>query len=274
MSASARTVRLASIVYVSEADARDEADDYHEASALYPTTAAHRMRGGLRLRRSAQLAQSATRAVRRRPEGPTVELPAPEALAAPLGGVLRSRRSTRVFEARPIELRALSTLLAASCGPTHELEDGPVVHRLRAAPSAGALFPLDVYTCALAVRGLEDGVHHYDPFRHVLVRLPFRADRRTIGSALVQDDVTERAACLVLLVAIFARSRFKYGARGYRFTLLEAGHVAQNMLLAAEALGIGAVPLGGFFDRRMSALVGADGVDEAAVYAVAVGARG
>lgn len=271
MSTSARTVRLASIVYGSEAHDRDDAEDYHEASSLYPTTAAHQMRGGTRLRRSPELAKSVTRSVRRREAARVIAMPEPDALGAALGAVVRGRRSTRAFTGGPIESRALGTLLASGCGTTHDLDDDGVAYRLRAAPSAGALFPLDMYACALAVRGVEDGVHHYDPLRHVLARIPFRADRETIGSALLQDDVADAAACVVLLVATFSRSRFKYGTRGYRFTLLEAGHVAQNILLAAEALGIAAVPIGGFFDRRMSALVGADGVHEAVVYAVAVG---
>jgi SagB-type dehydrogenase family enzyme len=271
---SARSVRLASIVYGGEGETRDHAEDYHEASSLYPASAAHQMRGGTRLRRSPKLAQSVTRAVRRRPEAPFTDMPEPDALAVPLGAVLRTRRSTRAFADRPIELRALSTVLASACAPTHDLDDDGIVHRLRAAPSAGALFPLDLYACILAVRDIEGGIHHYDPFRHVLARLPFPVDREAVGSALLQDDVANAAACVILLVATFARSRFKYGQRGYRFTLLEAGHVAQNILLAAEALEIAAVPVGGFFDRRMSSLVGADGVHEAVVYAAAVGSAG
>jgi SagB-type dehydrogenase family enzyme len=70
---------------------------------------------------------------------------------------------------------------------------------------------------------------------------------------------------------VFWRSRFKYGLRGYRFVLLEAGHAAQNALLAAAALALAAVPLGGFYDRRVDELIEADGVDESALYLVCVG---
>ena len=73
---------------------------------------------------------------------------------------------------------------------------------------------------------------------------------------------------------MFWRSRFKYGLRGYRFALLEAGHLVQNLVLAAGALEVGALPLGGFYDRRVDELVGADGLDEATVYAVLLGGRG
>jgi SagB-type dehydrogenase family enzyme len=70
---------------------------------------------------------------------------------------------------------------------------------------------------------------------------------------------------------MFWRTRFKYGLRGYRFALLEAGHVVQNVLLACTALGLAAVPVGGFYDRPVDALLGADGVNESVVYAVSLG---
>ena len=72
-------------------------------------------------------------------------------------------------------------------------------------------------------------------------------------------------------VIIFGRTRFKYGLRGYRFALLEAGHVAQNLLLAATALGLAAVPLGAFFDRRADVFLRLDGVNESTLYTIAVG---
>jgi SagB-type dehydrogenase family enzyme len=76
-----------------------------------------------------------------------------------------------------------------------------------------------------------------------------------------------------VLTAMFWRTRFKYGVRGYRFALLEAGHVGQNVTLAAAALRVAALPVGGFFDRRLDELVGADGLDEASVYAIVLGSR-
>jgi SagB-type dehydrogenase family enzyme len=70
---------------------------------------------------------------------------------------------------------------------------------------------------------------------------------------------------------MFWRSRFKYGLRGYRFTLLEAGHLVQNVLLSCTALGLAAVPIGGFYDRPVDELLGVDGVNESVVYAVSLG---
>ena len=78
---------------------------------------------------------------------------------------------------------------------------------------------------------------------------------------------------MIAVTAMVWRSRFKYGARAYRFVLLEAGHVAQNVLLAAAALGLAAVPLGGFYDREVDAVLGADGLYEASLYLIPVGRR-
>jgi SagB-type dehydrogenase family enzyme len=84
----------------------------------------------------------------------------------------------------------------------------------------------------------------------------------------------EGAACALLLLAVFGRTRFKYGLRGYRFSLLEAGHVVQNVVLAAAALGVRALPWGGFYDAQVDTVVDADGVEESVVYAVVLGGRG
>jgi SagB-type dehydrogenase family enzyme len=78
-------------------------------------------------------------------------------------------------------------------------------------------------------------------------------------------------AVVVLVTAVFWRTRCKYGLRGYRFALLEAGHCVQNMLLAARAVDAAALPLGGLYDARAEALVNVDGVEESVVYAVALG---
>ena len=71
---------------------------------------------------------------------------------------------------------------------------------------------------------------------------------------------------MIFVAAVFGRTRFKYGVRGYRFALLEAGHVGQNVLLAATALGLGAVPLGGYYDRLTDEFLGLDGVNESTLY--------
>jgi len=92
--------------------------------------------------------------------------------------------------------------------------------------------------------------------------------------ALVHPDLARNATVVFLLTALFHWARFKYGERSYRFALLEAGHLAQNIHLVSAALGVGSVPIGGFIDDELNRLVGVNGVDEAVVYAIAVGAPG
>jgi SagB-type dehydrogenase family enzyme len=123
---------------------------------------------------------------------------------------------------------------------------------------------------ALAIEGIVPSVSHYDPFRHRLELLA-PVERASVGRALVDPSLAEQASALIVITGVFWRSRFKYGARGYRFALLEAGHVVQNAVLAAASLRLDALPLGGFYDRRLDELVGADGLDEASVYALLLG---
>jgi SagB-type dehydrogenase family enzyme len=117
---------------------------------------------------------------------------------------------------------------------------------------------------------VSQGLHHYDPDRHLLAEL--RPGDPAPGLARVLTDPAHaRAAAWVILAASFQRSRIKYGLRALRFVLLEAGHVAQNVLLAAAALSLAALPIGGFFDRRLDEFAMLDGLHESALYVIAVG---
>ncbi len=197
-----------------------------------------------------------------------LELPTTGLLGACLQDVLERRRSSLVARRRPIRLDELAAVLAASYATSPRGAEG----LRRPVPSGGALYPLELYVVALAVEGVDPGVLHYDPFRHRLSSLGplVTAEAR---AAVVDATLVDRASVLLVVTALFWRSRFKYGARGYRFALLEAGHVVQNAVLASTALELSALPLGGFFDRRLDALVRADGLDEATVYGLLLGGR-
>jgi SagB-type dehydrogenase family enzyme len=269
-----RTVRTASIVYGALVPAADDlAELYHEASRAYPSVAARGRSGAVLLDRLPALRASAARAVRRCPQAAPVPLPPPTLPIAGFADVVARRRSCRAFADASLTAPQLSALLYAGYGVTHVPagDTGAVGQTFRAVPSGGALYPLDLTVCAWAVDGLAPGAYHYDPLRHALERLPSSPSRTDVQDALVFPEVASTSAVLVVVSSTFWRSRFKYGLRGYRFALLEAGHVVQNVLLAAAALDLGAVPLGGFYDARLDAIVGVDGVDEATVYAVAVG---
>jgi len=264
--------RLAPAVYGRELRWDDPAEEYHEASKLRPATVSRELRGIAMLERSPVLQRAATRSVRRHRSHPRVGLPPPHLGETSLAEALAARRSTRTFSDEPLALDRLSTLLWAAYGPTGALDVGydDVSQRTRTAPSAGALYPLELYLAPLRVEGLEPRIHHYDPLAHELERLPTPIE----PTGLSPDPALPGTAAAVLFAAaVFWRSRIKYGLRAYRFTLLEAGHAMQNLLLAAEACDLGAVVVGGLFDDRVDRLLGVDGTDESVLVGACVGNR-
>jgi SagB-type dehydrogenase family enzyme len=258
------TAEFASLVYGSAGVALDDpAEAFHEASRLYPDVAPGRLEGLVELTRNPALQQTIARASRTHDHRPGVELPAAALGRARLRAVLRARRSRAALESRALPCSALAALI----GSSSRSADGH-----RSTPSGGALFPLELYVVALAVDGLDEGVYHYSPYRHRLARLR-GASRSDVAATIVDPRLADGAAALLVVTAVFWRTRFKYGLRGYRFALLEAGHLVQTAVLAAAALDIPALPLGGFYDRELDALVLADGLEESSVYALLLGGR-
>lgn len=206
-----------------------------------------------------------------------LELPAdPEVESADALDVLGERRSLRRYADDPLSLRALSALLLHGCGVSDIASDEAGNEKpLRTYPSAGGLYPVELYPVVLNVEGVDTGLYYYSVAEHGLRRL--RADEEgfvdEFEDALVtsdQLDLTE-APVVFVLTGAFWRSKSKYGPRGYRYVLQESGHLAQNLLLVAEALDLGGVPAAAFHDHEMNDLLDVDGVNEAVVYAVGVG---
>jgi SagB-type dehydrogenase family enzyme len=268
------TVSEASSVYGDEGVPLDDpAETYHEASKLYPSTVARQVAGSSRLATSPELQASARRAVRRNLHRRALALPPPVAPDVTLTEALRARRSERSFGVGNVSLGDLATVLHAAYGITRPAgPDDP--QPLRTVPSGGALYPLEIYAVCARVEDAEPGLYHLDPLRYVLeVLTPGASPLAALREAAVYLEIVDGCAATVLVTGMFWRSRFKYGLRGYRFTLLEAGHLVQNVLLMCAALGLGAVPLGGFYDRPLDELLGADGVNESVLYAVCIGPR-
>lgn len=246
----------------------DPAEAFLEASRLAPSTVAVQLAGSLRLAADPLLQVAMGRSSRRRAHLPSTPLSPARVPTATLRAVLRDRASGLRPDDGSLRLGELSTLLGAaySCCP----RDGRV---RRPVPSAGGLYPLELYVVAHAVAGVEPGIHHYDPFEH---RLELVTAGDVVGSlrdAVVDPQLALDAAATVVVTAVFPRSRFKYGARGVRFALLETGHVAQNVLLTAHALRVSALPYGGFYDARLDALLDVDGIDETSLYMLFLGGR-
>jgi len=261
------TAEFAALVYGEQGvDLEDPAEAFHEASRLYPRVAPGRLAALMTLAQNPELQQTVTRSSRTFPQLPSVALPTGGIPRGSLETAVEARRSEAPGVRRSLALPLLASILETSYASSQRPGEGP----RRPVPSGGALYPLEVYVLSLAVEHCEVAVYHYDPFQHCLERLA-SLDEGAACASLVDGQLVEHAASLLVVTAMFWRTRFKYGLRGYRFALLEAGHLAQNALLAAAALGVSALPIGGFYDRRLDALVGADGLDEASVYALVLG---
>lgn len=202
---------------------------------------------------------------------PRLSLPGDTTLpSAPLGTTLTRRVTARPLAHTPVTLPELTALLRGCYGVTRRNLDNGMPRPFRAAPSGGALYPLELYLHADGVPGVEPGLYHFDPLEDALAFLRPGAVREDLAQALVQSELAAQATILFFHTAVFARSTFKYGDRGYRFVLLEAGHVAQNLNLIAAALGLGCVNVGGFYDRDVDRWLGLDGVTQSTVYMTAV----
>lgn len=173
-----------------------------------------------------------------------LELPAPATRGrVSLEEALASRRSVREFDPEPLDPPRLSQLLWAAQGIT---DPGG----LRTAPSAGALYPLEVYVVSAA------GLRHYEPQGHRLRRLDARDLRGALARAALGQECVARAPAVFVIAGVRARTEAKYGARSGRYLDMEAGHAAQNLLLQAVTLGLGGVPVGAFDDEAVRATLG------------------
>lgn len=197
-----------------------------------------------------------------------VALPAPDRDDGwPLFRTLNARRSVREFQARPVSLQALSQVLWAASGVTLRAGD----FLLRTSPSAGALYPVDVYVFARLVEGLTPGLYHFVPTGQAL-RQRYEGDfSELLADAALNQDFLAEAGFVLVLTAVFERTTWKYGARGFRYLYLDAGHIVQNAALAAVSLGLGSCPVAAFFDDEINSLLGVNPARESALYLLAVG---
>jgi SagB-type dehydrogenase family enzyme len=193
-------------------------------------------------------------------------LPPPRLSSAfPLERALNERRSVRSFAAAPLTLEQVSQLLWAAQGVS--APDG-----LRTAPSAGALYPLEITLVAGAVGELQPGLYRYLPASHALVPLAAGDRRAALARAALHQTWMQQAPATFVFGAVESRTRVKYGDRSPRYVHIEVGHAAQNMLLQARALGLGAGVVGAFDDAAVAELLGMP-QGESPLYLVAVGSE-
>ena len=197
--------------------------------------------------------------------GSTITLPAPrETGGVSVEQALKSRRSLRSFAASPLTLAQASQLLWAAQGVSDE-------RGRRTAPSAGALYPLELYLVAGNVAGLPSGVYRYRPAEHDLVPV-VTGDRRVGVAAACRQEWVAEAPASVAFTAVFARTAKKYGDRSARYVPIEVGAAAENLALQAVALGLGTTFVGAYDDDALARALGS-AADEQPLALLPVGKR-
>ncbi len=178
---------------------------------------------------------------------------------------LLERRSIRDYADEPVTLSDVSQLLWSAQGLT-------AASRYRTAPSAGALYPLEVYLVAGKVSSLTAGIYHYKPQGHELIKVADGDRRAELSNAALGQSALRQAPASLVLTAVYERTTQKYRDRGIRYVHMEAGHAAQNVCLQAVSLDLGTVVIGAFYDddvKRVMALPGS----EAPLYLIPFGKR-
>ena len=179
-----------------------------------------------------------------------------------LDEALLRRKSIRHYSPDPLSTDELSYLLWASSG-IQRTERG---FEFRTAPSAGALYPIETYVVVNRVEGVPSGVYHYSVKQHCLEVLKQGDFSNEIAIAALGQRMCLEAAVVFVWTAIFGRSKWKYDQRAYRYIYLDAGHIGENLALAATAIGLGTCQIGALFDDEVNEVVGVDGVEESVVY--------
>ena len=188
----------------------------------------------------------------------------------------RSRRSHRDYRGVALRRDDFDALLHTACGVTGTMPWAEREVKLRAYPSSGALYAVEIYPVVFRVEGLEPAVYHYRAVENVLeVVRPDIDPASVVGAALpVEREMVAGAAALFCLTGCFPRHERKYGQGGYRMLIAEAGHISQNIVLTATALGVSARPFGGVFDALLNHDLGLDQAEEQFILAVLVGHTG
>jgi SagB-type dehydrogenase family enzyme len=205
-------------------------------------------------------------------EYPTIALPENLPIAMSVGEAIQRRASGRDFGEQPLSLAELATLLRLANGvhATRSVGGAPVFYR-RAAANSGGLGSIEIYPVALDVEGVEQGIYHFDTVRHDLARLHRGDFRDWLREVILFQLEFSRAAVALVLTSEIGRLRAKYGLRGYRFALLDAGHVSENIYLVATGLGLQVCATAGFIDDELDSALGLDGLNNASMLVLLVG---
>jgi SagB-type dehydrogenase family enzyme len=205
---------------------------------------------------------------------PIIDLPNPVTpLSGSLDELIASRSSALTLSPISISLNQLATLLHYGYGVTRDNSDNTKPRAFRAVPSAGALFPLELFFHSQYIEEVPSGLYHFNPSQNHIRRLREGEETEKLSQGFIQPSLAQGASIHIFLTGMFERTTYKYGDRGYRFVFLEAGHVAQNFNLVATSLGLGCLNVGGFFDRAIDDFLGLDGLTHSTLYVTLLGKR-
>jgi len=181
--------------------------------------------------------------------------------------ILQRRRSKRKFSTGTLSLTDLACLLWAMQGITAQAGN----FFFRTSPSAGALYPIETYVVADKVEGVESGIYHFNVLDILLEEIRTDVSGKEVAKAALDQGFIAKGAATFIWSAVFRRNMSKYGNRGGRYIFMDAAHICQNLLLAAEHLGLAACPVGAFYDDELNELLHLDGQEESALYLGVVG---
>ena len=205
---------------------------------------------------------------KRYPNAPAIKLDPPSREGGmSLWQAINERHSIRNFADEPIDKTTLSQLIWASQGITRE----SMGYEFRVCPSAGALYPVETYFVINNVTGIDPGIYHYGVENHELEQLQLGDFRNAVALAALDQDMAFAAAAVFIWTAVFERSKWKYNQRAYRYVYLDAGHIAQNLALAAVSVGLGTCQIGALYDDELNSLLDIDGEEESVLYITVVG---
>jgi SagB-type dehydrogenase family enzyme len=180
---------------------------------------------------------------------------------------LMKRRSIRRFSQEFIDQNQLGYLLWSSTGI--QRKEGE--YHFRTAPSAGALYPIETYILVNRIENLPSGIYHYSIYGHLLEELKKGDYSEQLASAALGQKMCSEAAVIFIWSAFFARSKWKYKQRAYRYIYLDAGHIAQNLALSATSMGLGSCQIGAFYDEEVNQLIDLNSLEESVIYMSSVG---
>ncbi|HCJ58677.1 MAG TPA: nitroreductase [Clostridiaceae bacterium] len=181
---------------------------------------------------------------------------------------LLSRKSVRDFTGEEISIENLLDILYLSYGIN---KDNNMFFESRMVPSAGARYPLEIYIAVFKCDKLESGIYHYNIISNCLEFIRKGDYRNKLYEYCNKQDFISNCSAAIIITSVFERTMEKYGERGYRYILLDAGHLGQNIYLTASHLKLGTVAIGGFQDKKINEILGIDGLIETSLYIIALG---